>query len=886
MLVVEDTTEGEVKRFLVVDALIQLGEIQAGSQSRVFDPNRVLSFYDMVENQLHDYSSKYPEAFKYIPRRAYTYLKRPPILSELYHDVFSSELGWFADLFAVRPILGIGETRLPLDQRKRNITRTENWTVTPPFSSRLYRLQDMRYGSRGRNGWGAVMTATDLKESLRNDNRADLLSYFKSQLPLIIEIEKGDDLDLLMEWLVFLKDAGLEAPPSLFLLRDHKAWNSEIIRLLQIPNSRLLLAGATISSLSTLIKELRSSRADFNWSKKFVFASTYPETQRGDSITEILSFLLSNNLGATPEELQRILAGNFLSMIPPRPPYYEYVDNTSSVIAEGLIGKASLGELSRIFRILAARKLQIIESFDYMIANEGGEIQLNDSVLTVRNPISKMANTVVLLNEPDDSLTVSGWRDSLTRKAPDRGVDPLRALVQSTARSDGPILQSPSDINRFNHALLECLKVRNLQEILSALHFKLNISDTRNGTIVMSEEDMRAVSLANGDLVLGMDAMEGQWWAGHVELDAGCPQRTICVSRDDALILGLSEESVVDIVKSEGKIKNLERAVFALDSTKGFSRAELLSYAYLHAERLQKTLNGHILGKGTSIWINGRDAGACMTLTHSVPPLEPGELARLIGDSLEFRPSQMFRPFNMILAISTDSGMGVQDIELKTLQSLKRRLSALVSIVPEIEDFLSRLGTPITRMDMATLAALLLIQSLSGNRTDGSLGIVTVGETPTKFSIQKGEIIQTKLQFSNDLASEDVLVSILYSLLDNSRDFGGAARLSGAIRAIAEFLEDFGTEMPTLILLLANLGGETFEDVKPFLKAIASRSRYQIEILNLGEDAQSLSSDFKDINVRVHQMASFAADVFEGYLANVIERLVMGNIDNSTSDVF
>jgi hypothetical protein len=159
-----------------------------------------------------------------------------------------------------------------------------------------------------------------------------------------------------------------------------------------------------------------------------------------------------------------------------------------------------------------------------------------------------------------------------------------------------------------------------------------------------------------------------------------------------------------------------------------------------------------------------------------------------------------------------------------------------------------------------------LIQSLSGNRSDGSLGIVTVSETPTKFSIQKGEIIQTSMQFSNDFASEDVLVSILYSLLDSSRDIGGSARLSGAFRAIAEFLEDFGSEMPTLVVLMANLGSETFDDVKPFLQVIGSRNRYQIEILNLGEEAHNLGPEFKDINVKVHQMTSFAADVFEGYL--------------------
>ncbi|MHA2140217.1 MAG: hypothetical protein ACXADC_06065 [Candidatus Thorarchaeota archaeon] len=886
MLVVEDTAEGEVKRFLLVDALIQLGEVQAGAQKRVFDPNRVLSFYGMVENQLHDYSSKYPEAFKYIPRRAYVYLKRPPILSELYHDVSSSDIGWFSDLFAVRPLLGVGDAKLPPDQRKNNIRRLENWSVTTPFSSRLYRLQDMRYGSRARRGWGAVMSAVDLKESLKNENRPDLLRYFKSELPLFIEMVEKQDLDLLMEWLVFLKDAGLESPPTIFSVKDHKSWTAEITRLLQIPNSRLLLSGATISSLSTLVKQLRNSSYDSDWSKKLIFGSAYPETQKGDSISEILSYLLSNNLGATPQEVQRILGGNLLSMLPPRPPYYDYIENTSSVVAEGLIGKASLSELSRIFKILAVRKLQIIESFDYMITNEGGEIHLNDSILTVRNPISKTANTIVLLNEHDESVTVSGWSKSLSAKSIGREADPLKALVQSSARSKGPILDSPSDIHQFDYALLDCLKVKNIQEILSALHFKLSLTDSKNGTFRMSEDDMRAVGVTEGELVLGMDARAGQWWAGLAALDSECPQRTICISKDDGHFLGLSDESVIDLVKSEGEIRDLETAVFALESMGGFSRSELLSYAYLHADRLRETLDGQILGKGTSIWINGRDAGASMTLRHSAPPLEPGELARIAGNALEFKHSQMFRPINVILGISTDSGMGVQDIELKTIQSLRRRLHRLASIVPEIDELMSGLGSLITRMNVATLASLLTIQSLSENRSEGSLGIITISETPTKFSIQKGENIQTSMRFSNDFASEDVLVSILYSLLDTSRDLGGSARLSGAFRAIAEFLEDFESEMPTLVILLANLGKENFDDAKPFLQSIASRERYQIELLNLGEQVSTLGPEFKHINIRIHQLTSFASDVFEGFLASVIEDLVPGNLDRSTSDAF
>ena len=51
------------------------------------------------------------------------------------------------------------------------------------------------------------------------------------------------------------------------------------------------------------------------------FASSYPETQIGDSVSEILSYFFSRNLSASPAEIQRIIGGNMLELLPPRPPY-------------------------------------------------------------------------------------------------------------------------------------------------------------------------------------------------------------------------------------------------------------------------------------------------------------------------------------------------------------------------------------------------------------------------------------------------------------------------------------------------------------------------------------------------------------------------------------
>ncbi|MFX1368235.1 MAG: hypothetical protein ACFFAY_06545, partial [Promethearchaeota archaeon] len=61
VLVVEDTMTNEMRRFFVVDAALQVGSIEVGSQKRDSDPQRFLKFFSMVENQLHEFSAKYSE---------------------------------------------------------------------------------------------------------------------------------------------------------------------------------------------------------------------------------------------------------------------------------------------------------------------------------------------------------------------------------------------------------------------------------------------------------------------------------------------------------------------------------------------------------------------------------------------------------------------------------------------------------------------------------------------------------------------------------------------------------------------------------------------------------------------------------------------------------
>ena len=219
------------------------------------------------------------------------------------------------------------------------------WSTLPPNSPRLYHLQDMRFDQRTPKGWGCILNASDLAQSMKGPNRNDILEYVKSGSPIFNVLESPDDLNPLLEWIILLKEAGLDPPKLVLKARSQKDWGKSITRLLDIPNSILLTAGATISSLATIIRYMRKQQGDDLWSKRLMFASSYPETQIGDSVSEILSYFLSRNLSASPVEIQRIIGGNMLELLPPRPPFMVYKENNNSVMAEENLGKAALNEL-------------------------------------------------------------------------------------------------------------------------------------------------------------------------------------------------------------------------------------------------------------------------------------------------------------------------------------------------------------------------------------------------------------------------------------------------------------------------------------------------------------------------------------------------------------
>ena len=875
MLVAEDIAANEIRRFFVVDASLHLGSVGVGTTLRTFDPARALTYFGSLENQLIDYASRFSESFQYIPRRAYNYLKRPPILSDLFQSTHGdSESSWLVDQFLACPLISVGRTPLPKAEQMKNTKSIQEWSMGPPYSPRLYYVQDMRHGRRTRSGWGCIMKAADLGQHKGEPNLSDLDGYVQMGYPVFVEMDTPDDLDHVLKWLITQKEAGHRRPSLLLDPRAHKDWGAEITRLVDIPRSRVLTSGATISSLSTLVRHLKKTGKEADWSSRLVFATRYPETQSGDGISEILSYLLSRNLAASPQELQRVLGGNILSMMPLRPSFLSYTDNDSAVVAEGHLGKASLNEIARILRLVVARSLQSIASVDYMIRDDGGVVHLDGALVTLTTPSTHTATSMAIILERNGSLKITGWKREFTDTLRTRNSEAFSTLARSIAMSDGLKLSTLSHMMRFDQAVMNCLQVKNPREILSALHFQVDIADYEQGAILVSPDDMRALNVGEGDHLLVLDTATTRWWIGRAVMEEEHPRKRIGISSQDAMLGGFIEATTVDLAKFEGKTIDLNETIFAFDNADGPPNGEAFASLHLRTDTVRRMLHNRLVGKGMKIHIGNGGREIRLTFARSSPRLDSSQIGRMNGASIRFQPSQSLREFNVIISVSSDQNMRIRDITLKSKYSIQSRLEPLVERVPELGAFLSGLGDTITRAELAALFSLLVVSTIADNRTGGRLGIVTVTVPPQKFSVQKRGLVQSFVEFREDLSSEEVLISIVYSILDTLRQSVQPVNNAEGYRAVAEMLEDFSPERPTLVMIL---GSDVDDDHgRPFLQAISENERYQFDFMGLGMtfDEKKALQVFDSIIGRIYPITSFSARAFDDYLLGAIDQVV------------
>ncbi len=674
--------------------------------------------------------------------------------------------------------------------------------------------------------------------------------------------------------------------PNLMLsVRSYKEWGEGITKLLEIPSARLLTSGATIGLLSTVISHLRKNTDIVPWSSKLVFGSGYPETHTGDSISEVLSFLLSRNLAASTDDLQRIFATNLLSVLPPRPPFLDYRSSNDTVVSEGMFGKACIKELARVLLLLATKGRLYVYSVDHMLSSDSGSVDLNCGIVTLKDPASLTASSLAILIERDGTLRIAGWRNAFGETSSSRRSEVLATLIRASTHSSGPILTSPAHLSQFDWAVLRCLQLKDSQEVLSSLHFKVEPDDVQPRLVVVSRDDMNALGLSEGDTVLALVGGTGEWLSAKAARHEG-PSRRVLISRKDALLFGLSDRTLVDLVKYEGHVSELDEAVFSFSISKRWPDGELSSYIYLHDKPLRRELENRALGLGMKLRIGRGEHKLTLSLAHTEPELVPGQVGVAPSSAISFWPAQLLEDVNIILCLLNDQSMKTRDVRIRTVSSAQRRFTRFSGQMPELGAFLSRLGAQATRAELAGLISLLTIQQMSANRTEGRLAFVSISDQAHKYCIQKGGQVQPYAEFLHDLSTREVLISLVYSVLDSLGEADKQLNVAAVYHSVAELLQEFGTERPTLVIVIGNQLKGNEEEVEPFLSRFSELGRYQMDILGLGDDfdARETRKMVKSLNARIIPIKSFSAQLYDDYLLSAIGRLLSDKAQTGPSD--
>ncbi|MFW9850998.1 MAG: hypothetical protein ACFFF4_17860, partial [Candidatus Thorarchaeota archaeon] len=230
---------------------------------------------------------------------------------------------------------------------------------------------------------------------------------------------------------------------------------------------------------------------------------------------------------------------------------------------------------------------------------------------------------------------------------------------------------------------------------------------------------------------------------------------------------------------------------------------------------------------------------------------------------------------NVILVLATGNEMKIQDVGLSNPTSARQFLSPLFGKAQELERFFTSLHSQTTRLDVTKLIALLTIERLRKNKTDGRLGIVFVDKDPVKFAIQKGGVSQDYIEFDDDMQNDEVFTSLLYSILDTGDLVEGDTKPNVIFRTIAELLEDFGPERPTLVIVCSALMGDPEDELSSYLQAIASNTNYRMDIIGTGEqfDIEQAKKVVKDLNSRIIHLEEFTTFEFLGYLQWALKSL-------------
>ncbi|TFG14775.1 hypothetical protein EU537_02215 [Candidatus Thorarchaeota archaeon] len=873
MIVVEDRDNGEIIRFFLVDANVNLGCIKAGNLEQEFGPERLLRYYNHLEDRIYEYAARYPDSFAYLPRQAYRYLMQP----KAFKTISTGSMGetdhiWLADQFVGTALSSVSSKRLDTKQSIENARKVQKLATTSNFSMRLYALSDLGLALSKDEHWGLI-SDVHLLENLDDAAQKMLKNAIRINLPIFVRLHKQQDITKLVAWLISVKERGLEPPKVLLIPHVLKKFNDNLLRLLDIPNTCLITTNASISNLSSVISGLKKNHPQ-NWAKKLAFGSGYPETQRGNSLSEIISFLLSRNLDLDHRELQLILGGNMLRLLPGRPPFLSFIETKSMVQARQHLGKVASGEISRIFRVIRRKDMRSFCSCDFFLEDEGGIVATNKAFLSVTKPGEKIATGIGLLTDQEDALELHGWNEGLSQYVDSRNAQGFLQTIESSLAANTKTLTDINDLQVFTDRVLESLRIGADEDVASSLHFILGTGVEEGINVSLHPQDMIALGLEEGDIIIILESNSRRWWGARACPNEHLDKRHLSTSRKVAEILNLKEDSRVDVLKYARDVCHPSDVVVKYDALPQSVSPILPSFFHLHESAIENILGTVFLGEGTNYKVVIGNRKINLELQSTKPEMEPGDLCDIKHSDIKFVPKCLMEEFNLIICLETSERMVVKNIPMNGPATVRARLNEGRLQSDGLKKLEERIQEQISMADASIAAILILLNSMVENRTLGRFSFLTYDKKIRKFTIQKGHDLDTSIGFKTEFSAKEVRDSLFYSVIDSAQEMIGSSNPELVHRAVAESLEDFGSDRPTLVMVFASEWSKDAEGSLPFLRAISKSENYQIDVFLPEQNKLSKGQSGNNLKISFHSLERFSLHEFDKYVLKTVDELL------------
>lgn len=875
MLVGEDMMTSELVRLHVLDAAVSMGEVSMGARSVAVSPDRLLAHVKLVEDSLLTETSRNPSLFRYLPRRAYSDLMAPPILSDLCKGVQSDiTRSWLCDQFIVKPLARLRGARLPRNMRESNARRVREWAFTSIHSPRFYVAQDLRWGLNDEPGWVCVLATKDIRDLLAGPHRHGILEYASRGIPLFVEIEHGSEAEIVLEWMTQLKLAGLGAARVVLSPIDHEACLSDLCRLLELPQIMVTTSGASVESLETEIQVLKNSRRQ-DWASGLVFASNYPELKtREDTPASILEFLMSKRLSAEPGDLQKILGGNILSRLPIVPPLHRIRLSRECVTAEGALARTALTEFLQMVHLLSSLRKQNPVSLGFMLSPDGSRVDTDMVVIVMKEYYSNVGSITLLEYRKEGALRIAGWSESLARAIRQRASEPAHTMIGAACMS-GTQLESPAHLPIFRQSVLKVLRVDGPEEVLAASQFRVELAESALG-LQINPHDLSAIGAREHDLLTIIDPASGSWGIIQAQTTEDIENKRVRLPDKFARMVGLGNASSIEILRFNAEILEPERITLVYSLPDCVSIGEVSALVYLHQDEILAELRDIMVGKGTRLHPVPREPALELRLYDSDIEITQASVAVLRSAAVSLRPVQATLDVNVIVCIMLTPKMNKQDCRIRSRRRVTRALNEVVSGL-DLEDVLGMSDGPMTRRQLAIVTALYLLWLFSSNRSDAKIGFIVASGTPQKFSIQKGNTVQFYAEFCNDLSQREVIMSAVLMLADCMAQPDDSDSAEHGKRLISEMLEDFGPERPTAIFVIGDSSCVTQDYVRELLND--GHSRNALGILRLDKDPSESAHIEASPRVRQRYIGQLSVQGLEDIVLTLIDEIGSGTRD-------